>query len=41
MFSRKKEHLEALAKMISTALTRHFIVLERLPDNPPPDGMVH
>jgi hypothetical protein len=39
-----KEHLEALAKMISTVLHRHFIVLERLgydPDNPPPDAKLN
>jgi hypothetical protein len=39
-----KEHLETLANAISTLLTRHFVVLERLgydPDNLPPDGVVH
>ncbi len=39
-----KEHLRGLAEMLDTALTRSFIVLERLgydPENPPPDSKMH
>jgi hypothetical protein len=42
--TKTKEHLEALASMVSTVLHRHFIVLERLGydlDNPPPDVKVN
>jgi hypothetical protein len=42
--TRTKVHLEALTKLIDAALTRTFLVLERLgysPDNPPPDSRVN
>jgi hypothetical protein len=42
--SRTKKHLVALAKLIDTALSRSFLVLERLgysPDNPPPETRVN
>ena len=38
-----KEHLQALVELLDTALTRSFLVLERLgfsPDEPPPDKPV-
>jgi hypothetical protein len=38
-----KNHLNALAKILETALLRSFLVLERLgysPDNPPPDNVI-
>ena len=41
---RTREHLKALAKMIDIAVTRSFLVLERLgysPENPPPTGRVN
>jgi hypothetical protein len=37
-----KDHLNLLAQMLDCALTRSFIVLERLgydPENPPPDSL--
>jgi hypothetical protein len=42
--SRTKEHLVALAELIDTALSRSFLVLERLgysADNPPPETRVN
>jgi hypothetical protein len=39
-----KEHLEALVDLLRAALTRSFVVLERLgysPDVPPPEHAVH
>lgn len=42
--STTKEHLEALVELLRAALTRSFVVLERLgysPDLPPPEHPVH
>jgi hypothetical protein len=42
--TRTKKHLEGLEKLIGIALTRSFLILERLgysPDNQPPDSRVH
>ena len=39
-----KQHFKDLAKLLDTALSRSFVVLERLgydPENPPPDTHVH
>jgi hypothetical protein len=42
--TRTKMHLETLHKLMEAALSRSFLVLERLgysPDNPPPDGRIN